>query len=509
MVVLLEREIQNFKSKPFWTVNADTDKKFNAKYFNEDLPNNQFTNIDDAKNLIKNVGTGKAKVVKASISKRQEKAPRLFNLSDLQIEMNRRYKMSAQTVLDSCQRLYETYGLTTYPRTDENHISQELAETVNSIIKALPSIFKKQKDEIIKNKYKINSSCVAKKEIGAHEALTPTTKNADSVIDDLNDTDLKVYQAITERFLINFYPNAVFNVQEIEIERNKAHFKAKFESINDKGYYNGLLKEKEFTEQEFVDVDEGDYINITKLNLEEGKTNPPSRFTEGTLIKTMANPLKYVEDAHDKEVLKETKGLGTEATRASVIEGLKVRKYIEVDKKGVITPTDLGMQTIDNAPNLMKSIPLTVMMEDSLALISVGKKDLDEYKQEVYELCDKIIEEIKKSENIKAEEKGDGKMAKNEICKCPNCGGSIVEGKYGFGCSDWKNCKVLIKFDAYKRFGVEKITKTLAKQLLTKGQTKDKQECYSASKGTNYDAYLTYEFKENEQYPNSTGIKFK
>ena len=507
LVVELEKEILNFKSKPFWTINADTDKNFNAKYFNEDLPNNQFFDINDAKKIIATTGIGKAKITKSNITTRNEKAPKLFNLSDLQVEMNRKYKFSAQTVLDSCQRLYEEYGLTTYPRTDENHISEELASNLDDVINALPNIFEKQKNTIQKNNYKINQSCIAKKDIGAHEALTPTTKKAEATIFKLSDVDLKIYKAIVERFLINFYPNAIFNVQEIELERNGSTFKTKFESINNKGFYNGLLENRDFNNQEFADVKTGDFINITKLNLEEGKTNPPSRFTEGTLIKTMANPSKYVKDAHDKEVLKETKGLGTEATRAGIIESLKKRNYIKVEK-GTIYPTEVGISLIEIVPETIKSIPLTVMMEDALNLISLGKLSLEEHKKETYLLCDKLIGEIKNTNKkiINEENNMDNKQG---ICKCPNCGGQIVENKFGYGCSDWKNCKVLISYDAFKRFGVKKVSKTIAKQLLTEGKTKQVQKCFSTSKNKEYEAYLTYEFNEGEKYPNATGITFE
>lgn len=507
MIVELEKEIKNFTSKPFWTINADTDKKFNAKYFDEDLPNNQFFDKKEAEKVIATTGIGKAKVTKSTITKRKEKTPKLFNLSDLQVEMNRKYKFSAQTVLDSCQRLYEDYGLTTYPRTDENHISEELAENLDNIIRALPNMFENQVDTILENDYKINQSCIAKKGIGAHEALTPTTKKADSVISKLNDVDLKVYKAIVERFLINFYPDAIFNVQEIEFERNDSKFKAKFESVDDNGFYDGLIEKKNLNNQNFVDVKTGDYLNITKLNLEEGKTNPPSRFNEGTLIKTMTNPSKYVKDAHDKEVLKETKGIGTEATRAGIIESLKKNNYITIEK-GTIYPTEISMNLMDEVPEILKSIPLTVQMEDSLYAISVGKKPLAEYKEEVYKLCDKIVEEIKNSKIVDIKEVNKKMADKEVICECPHCKGNIVENKFGYGCSDWKNCKVQIGYEAYKRFGVKKVSKAVAKQLLTNGKTTKTQKCYSSAKQKEYDAYLTYEFKEGEQYPNVTGITF-
>ena len=333
IIVDLEKEINNFKSKPYWTITASTNKNFDAKYYNEDLEFNRFYNKDEAQKLIDAVGLGKAQVTFLENSTRNESAPKLFNLSDLQIEMNRRYKYSAQSVLDICQSLYEK-GLTTYPRTSENRISPELANQTYKIINALDDeTFGKQKKTILSKKYKINSSCIATKEIASHEALTPTTKNiTSSTLNSLSEEELNVYNSIVERFLINFYPKAVYDVQKITIERNQEQFKNTIESIKNKGFYEGMIDEPDFEENEFIDINEGDYVNITSYTLNEGKTEPPSRFSEGSLIKMMANPIKYVDDKESKDILKETQGIGTEATRAGILESLKKRKYIEVKK---------------------------------------------------------------------------------------------------------------------------------------------------------------------------------
>lgn len=509
IIVDLENEINNFISKPYWQIYAVTNKDFEAKYFNEDLENNRFYKKDDALNLIEKVGCGKAKIITLENTTRNEKAPKLFNLSDLQIEMNKKYGYSAQEVLDACQSLYEKHGLTTYPRTSENRISPELANQTYKIINNLyDGQFKKQKDTILNNHYKINSSCIATKEIGSHEALTPTTKNVtESVIDNLNECELNTYKTIVERFLINFYPNAVYSVQKITLERNGELFKNTIESIKEKGFYEGFINIPNLKTNKFIDIKQNEYIDIIDFKLNEGKTEPPSRFSEGTLIKMMANPIKYVEDKESKDILKEVQGIGTEATRATILESLKKRKYIEV-KKSTIYPTELGKHLIEIIPSdKLKSIPLTVEMEKDLKLIQTGKEKKEDYLIKVNNFIKDFVNDVRNS-NITSV-KNESKPQLEPICRCPNCNNFIVEGKIAFGCSNYKNgCKVAIYYNALEKLGKKTISKTLAIQLLTKGKTTSKVKGFKSKSGKEYEAYVTYKYQPNEKFPNVINIEF-
>lgn len=504
IIVDLEKQINDFISKPFWTLVAQTDK-FDAKH------TEIYENKMDADSLINKIGIGQALVEKMKKFERQEKASKLYNLSDLQIEMNRRYHLSAQTVLNTCQSLYEEFGLITYPRTSENRISTELANKTNIIVDCLPNIFNLQKRTINTNKYTINESCIAKKDIGSHEALTPTTKQvSDELLDSLSDIQLKIYKAIVERFLSNFYPNAIYTVQEIELNRGNEHFKTKIESIKDYGFYNAYLQKPEFEAKEFININEGDYVNINNYILNEGKTTPPSRFTEGSLIKTMTNPTKYVNDAESKKVLKETQGLGTEATRAQILETLKNRKYIEIIKSQ-IHPTELGIKLIELIPSeTMKSIPLTVTMEQNLKEIQLGKLNAHDYLNGVYNFCEDFVTEVKNAKQDTIDTKKGGNNM-TEICKCPQCNSPVVETKFGYSCSGYKEgCKVSIFFNAVEKLGKKKINKTEAKELLTKGKTSKKSKGFVSTKtGKEYEAFMNYSYEENEKYPNKINISFE
>lgn len=331
IVVDLERQIANFVSKPFYKVSCDTKNISDFSYKNPDLEDNRFLDKKDAEALIKKVGLGEALITKYEKKTEKENAPKLFSLSDLQIECSKKYKYTAQEVLDSCQNLYEKYGLTTYPRTSENLISKEMAKECPNIINALKDYFAQETEDILTHNYTINKSCVVKKDVASHEALTPTIKKVTKeIVSSLTDMEKNVYFEIVKRFLANFYPPAEYSVVNIEIQRNEEIFTKKDKNLQKLGFYkilNGDLKP--FNE---IILNEGDILEITDFKISEGKTEPPKRLTEGALIKVMQSPLKYVNDKEDKEVLIDAGGLGTEATRAGIIENMKKQGYIELKK---------------------------------------------------------------------------------------------------------------------------------------------------------------------------------
>ena len=503
IIVDLERKIQNFKSEPFYKVFCDTNELKSLGYKSDILEDNRFKTKEEAQALINKIGKGEAVVSLFERKEETENAPKLFSLSDLQVECSKKYKYGAQEVLDACQSLYETHSLTTYPRTSENHISKELALICDQIIEDLSDVFGVFTGEITNKSYKINDSCIAKKSIASHEALTPTLKHVTiEQYNSLNIIERNVYNEIVWRFLANFYPKAVYSVVNIEITRKDEKFTKRNKALKKVGFYEvyGIQPDKEAD----INLKEGNSVNIIDYSIAEGKTEPPKRLTEGSLIKIMMSPMKYVDSKEDKDILADTGGLGTEATRAGIIENLKKYNFIEL-KKSTIYATESGMMLIDLIPSeIIKSVPLTASFEAKLKLIKDNQYTKEQFLKEIMNNVNEFIEDVKKAKtDAKFSEQRD-----DEICKCPNCGSSIIEGKFGYACSNWKNCKVQIYFDATKRLGGKKITKTQAKELLTTGQTKKEVDLVSAKTGKEYKAFLTYDFNVSEKYPNNVGIKF-
>lgn len=494
-----EREILNFKKKKSYKMKANINKDNGVNdfiYFNEKTKEDIV--CEDKKDIqyaIDSCDLGKANLVKEEYSDRKENAPKLYALSDLQIDMSSKYGYKAQEVLDICQRLYEVHKLTTYPRTDENHISEETYKKTYNIISCLPDVlFGNQVNTIKTNNYNINKTCVAKKEIGSHEALMPTIryKVKQSDLDKLTEKELNVYKAIVLRFLANFYPPAKYRKQEIVFERKSYYFKGSIENVVDKGYLTCLGIE--YTNIPFIkDLNDGN-LAITKLSIVEVESKPKPRFSEGALIQMMKNPISFMKDNNMKNVIKECGGIGTEATRGAIIEKLKDMKYIEIKGK-TLRPTELGFYVIDNCPSeALMSIELTAFLENNLEDIKKGKITTNTFYDNLKKVNDNIVEQFKGILNKV------NKFNKSGICVCPNCKGQIIETQYGYWCSN--KCGVNINYDALKHLGIPKVEKTLAIQLLTKGKS-SKDYVFMSKGGNEYNAKITYTFDKDAQYKNS------
>ncbi len=504
IIVDLEREILNFKPKDFYKINAIANSgaiEIKAGYVDKDLDSNRFDTKADAQAVVDKIGTGEALVTEALTTSRNEKPKLLYSLSDLQIDMDKRYSMAAIDVLNTCQSLYETHKLITYPRTDENHISQSLANKSNRILNSLV-VNSAIRDEILNNNYKINPIMIAKKGIGAHEALTPTDlKHDQKKIDSLTLMEKNVYMAIVERYMAAFFPDAIIEKQKIQFERNKGVFQSEFEMVTSPGHQKAYIynKKSQGASKSFIAIKKGDTVIINKLNLEEGKTQAPSRFTEGSLIKMMKNPVKYVSDKNDKDVLKKVEGIGTEATRASIIVELKKRGLIETDKKKNILPTQKGMDLIDIIPSeIIKSVSLTAMFERKLSMISEGTYNHLDFLNEIKEMEAKFINDVKDIDRNYL-------LIKTKyVCDCPVCASPVVEKELGYFCTN-NMCKVAIFKNT---LGSKLITKTQATEMLTGGVTLTKVLCLSQKTGKDFESVMRYKYDPNAKYPNIISFDF-
>lgn len=501
MVYLREMEIRNFKSEPFFTVKA-------ALKENEivaDHNHGRFNKKEEADAVAKKTGLGEAKVITSESKTKKESCKLLHSLSTLQVEMNKKYGYSAQLVLDTCQALYQNHSLITYPRTDETRISPSMANRAISIVENLP-VYTDITAIILSKGYKINKNCISKdtEAIGAHEALTPVLGSiSKSKIDKLSTVELNVFNEVVERFLQAFFPDAVYQVQNIEIERNGEVYSTTNIALLEKGYLE--VGNRGYKSDEILSLKKGDIVHIVENIVLEGKTEPPARFTEATLLQSMKNPIKYVTSKEDKDILKEVEGIGTEATRAGIIENMKKQGMIEIKKK-TIYPTEKCMTQIELIPDEdIKSVKLTADFEKKLKLIEDGKYDPQKFDQENIEYQRKFIEVLKNMENKNT---NTNTNTQEEFCKCPNCGKPVIKNNWGYFCSD-KDCGVKLFSSAFeKAFGYKKITDTQAKELLTSGKTKKTVKLTSKKTGKEYEAFLTYKFDKGAQFPNATGIEF-
>jgi len=512
MIVDRKKEIDGFESVEYLKLFAKVrvnDKEYLFKYRAEE--DEVFKSKEEIVKFAREVGAGSSDVIKNEIKSFSVNPPKLYALSDLQFAMDKKYKYGANEVLNICQALYEKHGLTTYPRTDENRISEEWAYRIKQLLPRL-SLYKNQIDEILKNDWEINEHMIFDgEEVGSHEALTPTfISNEEEVLKTLNEKERNVYDEIVKRTLLAFYPAATGESQQIIISRKNHEFIYNAKTLSSLGF-QAFDKEDEDDDEKSEDEKDleseilhlkSDKLDIITYTAKLVKPKPPKEFTEGSLIKMMKNPSKYLDDESEKKIIKSVEGIGTEATRAGIIENLKKSGLIEV-KKNKLVPTEKGIALIDLIPDNspIKSVALTALFESKLSEIAKGKYDFALFMNDIERMNLDFMEECQKVAPNKTLNYDKRKV----ICKCPVCGSNIVEGKYGYHCT---KCKASINFNALEKLGKKKITETEAKELFTKGITKKSTVITFPNSGKEAEVYLTYTYDETAKYINNIGFEY-
>ena len=427
MIVNREEEIKNFKPKTFYTINAKnkdisfqwTNKDNNLRIFEEDFANKLVNKIKDKD----------AKIVSITETPKKKFSPALYDLTELQRDANKIWGYSAKQTLSIMQRLYENHKILTYPRTDSRYISSDIVATIPERLRAISTgEYRLAASEILKNKINSNKSFVDNSKVSDHHAIIPTEQKPN--LSNLSAEERHVYDLVVKRFLSVLMPPFEYIQTNIKADINGEIFVAKgkvikskgWKALYDKDYSEDDSKDDDLKDQVLPKINQGDVINITKIELNKGETKPPSRFNEGTLLSAMENPQKYVNvNKEAAKTLNETGGLGTVATRADIIE--KLFNSFVIEKRGKeIVPTSKGKQLIDLVPNELKSPLLTAKWEKRLEGISKGKDNPNAFIKEMKNYAVALVEAVKTDNSKFVHDNKTGK-------KCPNCGKYLLEVK--------------------------------------------------------------------------------
>jgi DNA topoisomerase-3 len=418
MIVKREREIRQFVPTPFYRVLASTEG-FEAEwkttkdsaYLDSPLlyKENGFKKEESAKQLITELSAdAPIELIVQKVEKKTDKKvpPMLYNLAELQNDCSRLFKISPTDTLNTVQTLYER-KLVTYPRTDARVLSTAVAKEIGKNIGGL------QKYEPLaqyaqyimqQGGYKgvAKSKYVNDKQITDHYAIIPTGQGLGN-LNGLNDIQRKVYDIIARRFLSIFFPAAEYEKVSLvlsrqihtvvgEKENGTESFFANFKRLKNPGYLTiaGLPSDKKQEEQKLTDEElakfaslkKGDAIPVQTFNIKEGETSPPKRYSSGTLILAMENAGQLIEDEELRSQIKGS-GIGTSATRDSIITKLVTNKYIALNKKTqIVTPTFLGEIIYDVCLNSIQSLlwaEMTASWEKGLSGVAEGTISKDEY----------------------------------------------------------------------------------------------------------------------------------
>lgn len=449
LVVDRDNQFENFEPKDYFELSAVFEGEnglVTAKLESpEDISdeNGQVTQISEINDIADRITGAEAKVTQYESTIKYKSAPLCYSLSSLQKAASSQLGFGAKETLDLAQSLYETHKATSYPRTDCGYLPtsqmSEINDVLSSILLADPEI------NSILNKAdpQFKSKVWNDKKITAHHAIIPTT-NPNVSIERMSDKELKLYKLIRDAYMAQFLGNYSYLSQHASIECSRYHFKAKASTPKELGWreiiQNDSSEKKTDIDKQpsLPDLSVGTTLQEKEHHVLSKKTKPLPRFNEGSLIDAMKSVAKYIDNPALKYVLKETAGIGTEATRANIIETLLNRNYIEKKGKQIISTTK-GRDLISILPPNISSPETTAIWEQQLDLIASGEGDFDDFFEDQSDTLEGMLEQLEKLAKKK------GKHIESSVHHCPECESNLIKrkGKKGFwwGCSAYPKCK--------------------------------------------------------------------
>ncbi|MFW3571702.1 DNA topoisomerase III [Kosakonia cowanii] len=378
LVVRRDEEIENFVSKDFFEVKAHivtpAGERFTALWQPSDAcepyqdEEGRLLHRALAEHVVNRISGQPAMVTAYNDKRESELAPLPFSLSSLQIEAAKRFGLSAQNVLDICQKLYETHKLITYPRSDSRYLPEEHFAGRHAVLNAIGVHAADLLPQPVVNPDTRNR-CWDDKKVDAHHAIIPTARSSKV---SLSDNEAKVYNLIARQYLMQFCPDAVFRKCQIDLDIANGKFIAKARFLAEAGWRT-LLGAKERDEDDdgtpLPVVAKGDELLCEKGEVVARQTQPPRHFTDATLLSAMTGIARFVQDKDLKKILRATDGLGTEATRAGIIELLFKRGFL-VKKGRYIHSSDAGRALIHSLPEMAARPDMTAHWESVLTQIS-------------------------------------------------------------------------------------------------------------------------------------------
>ena len=378
LIVERDRQIDNFVPLPYYTINAQFNHH-NGIITTQWVPAEDDSDPDGrclkkvvAEHICAKIPEQAGTIRFASRIKKRESAPLPFALSVLQVVANSRWGYGAQQVLDAAQKLYEEHKLTTYPRTDCGYLSSGQHADANKILKAMGEANPQLVKDVDPSR---KSKAFNDSKVTAHTGIIPTAKRPD--VSKLSEIERNLYGLIARHYVAQFLPDHEYQTVEVEIECYQQKFIGRGRKTIIEGWKSVLPPQKKEA-ADLPQVNKGDAVVCQSAEVMDKKTKPLSRFTEGTLIKAMAGIARYVENPKAKSVLRESAGIGTEATRASIIETLKQRNYIQLKGK-IILSTEHGRHFIDSVPGRIKDPAVTAWWEQQMSEIAEGSADANAF----------------------------------------------------------------------------------------------------------------------------------
>ncbi len=472
MVVKRFLEIQNFKPQPYWEIQT----LYRNTVFNNDT--GRYLKKEDGEQTMQLIKGKPLTIISVEKKKGKEYAPKLFDLTGLQVYCNTKFGFTADETLKITQGLYEK-KVVTYPRVDTTFLPNDVYPKVRGILSKLTKYATLTTPVLAEPKIKKSTKVFNDKKVTDHHAIIPT-----GVEIPLHANAQKVYDIITRRFIAVFYPDSDVSNTTVLAEVEKVGFKTTGKEILSDGWrvvFKAPEKKESTPKKEneekimptFVKGESGEH----EPSFLEKETKAPKQYTEATLLRAMETAGRQVEDDELRDLMKEN-GIGRPSTRASIIETLFKRNYIERNKKQIL-PTSTGVQLIHTIQNkLLKSARLTGEWEKQLKDIEKGDYHAGTFIRNMKKMVDDLVVEVRLSNHkpivvdvvTKKKVTTPKKETKGVVGKeCPKCKqGHLLKGSKAYGCSKYnENCNFVMPFE----FQGKKISENQLIRLITKGST--------------------------------------
>ncbi|MGE4484148.1 MAG: DNA topoisomerase III [Oscillospiraceae bacterium] len=430
LLVAREQEIKSFVPKDYWTVQISTGG-YTAAWRDA---KGQSMIFDKAKAdaIVASVSGGVGVLTAVTREYKHKAPPAAYDLTELQRDANKKYAYTAKQTLSFMQSLYEIHKALTYPRTDSRYITDDVAATLVERLRSIAvGSYKELALELIRKRPLSTKYIVNNAKVTDHHAIIPTDEQINLM--QLSPEERNIFDLVARRFIAVLSPGFEYEETKLKLTVNKQEFFARGKIVKNPGWkaaYGNLLGsdddgEEYEREQSLPPVKQGDRVKIVTAKAVAGKTKPPARYNEATLLTAMENPARHMENKALREVLETTSGLGTPATRADIIEKLFSSFYAERRGKELV-PTSKGIQLIGIVPAELRSAELTARWEQTLSLISKGKARDQAFIDDMRKYASKLVSTVKASEL---------KFVHDNVTreKCPDCGKFLldVKGKKG------------------------------------------------------------------------------
>jgi DNA topoisomerase III len=463
LVARREEEIRNFKPEPYWLVEARFAATGERNYLGRYLGGKRLPSEDEAQAIVEACTGRPGEITKLEKKEERERPQLLYDLTSLQRHANTFYGFSARRTLAAAQRLYEEHKALTYPRTNSRFLTGDMVAEIRPTAELVGrnAAYARGAQYVTSLEKLPLGRVVNDKKVEDHHAIIPT--RSEHNLGRMGQDELKVYDLVAKRFLAVFHPDAVFERTRVETTVNANVFRTSGRRLIEPGW-KAVYGEEAAADRAEDDsggdqllpkLDQGERVETRSVEFLRKETQPPRRFSDASLLGAMETAGKEVEDAELREAMKDS-GIGTPATRASIIERLVDVGYIEREGRALVA-TEKGIQVI----RLLNGHPLTSPeltgnWEKRLGLIEHGGDTRPAFMQDIANFTTETVQELDKLKGVRIE--------RAKLGPCPICGREITENRKGYSC--WSRDDPGCGFVIWKRKAGKSLPVSVATELI-------------------------------------------